>query len=205
MAERTLIARVHADPQEDRIVHVAAPAVGVVDLRGDLGMFLNRFERIGLMRILGERYVIRLPRDVQGRVARVHLPDSRTAVAFDAPLLVLDQAPEVPDVARALDPESRSLGTGVREATEELITVRAPSEGTFYRRPGPDAPAFVEPGSRVRTGSVLGLVEVMKCFNHIVYGGVGLPDSAVVVEVLLEDAAEIGFGQPLFLVRPTGA
>ncbi len=51
--------------------------------------------------------------------------------------------------------------------------------------------------------SVLGLVEIMKCFNQITYGGAGLPDRGQVAEILAEDTAEVQFGQVLFRIKPT--
>jgi acetyl-CoA carboxylase biotin carboxyl carrier protein len=80
--------------------------------------------------------------------------------------------------------------------------VKSPSEGIFYRRSAPDSPPFVDIGARVSSGTVLGLVEVMKCFNQIAYGGPGLPEHGEVVKILADDAAEVQFGQPLFWVRP---
>jgi biotin carboxyl carrier protein len=49
---------------------------------------------------------------------------------------------------------------------------------------------------------VLGLVEIMKCFNQITYGGPGLPERGRVAEILAEDAAEVQFGQVLFRIKP---
>jgi hypothetical protein len=43
----------------------------------------------------------------------------------------------------------------------------------------------------------------MKCFNQILYGGPGLPDEGIVVSIRAEDASEVRFGTPLFLIRPT--
>ena len=80
--------------------------------------------------------------------------------------------------------------------------MQAPSEGVFYRRPSPDSPPYVEEGARVESGAVLGLVEVMKSFNQITYGGPGLPERARVERVLAEDSVEVQFGQRLFLIRP---
>ena len=45
--------------------------------------------------------------------------------------------------------------------------IRSPLPGTFYRRPGPDEPPFVEDGGAVEAGSVVGLVEVMKTFHEV--------------------------------------
>jgi biotin carboxyl carrier protein len=62
----------------------------------------------------------------------------------------------------------------------------------------------VDEGSEVGTGSVLGLVEIMKCFHQITYGGAGLPERGSVARILVENAAEVELGQELFLVRPLG-
>ena len=73
----------------------------------------------------------------------------------------------------------------------------------FYRRPSPDSPPYVEVGSQVSMGGMLGLVEIMKCFHHITYGGPGLPEGGEIVKILAEDASEVRFGQALFHVKPT--
>ena len=86
----------------------------------------------------------------------------------------------------------------------DLIPVPSPSDGIFYRRSSPESAAYVEVGRPVSKGTVLGLVEVMKSFNQIVYGSPGLPERGVVASVLVEDAAEVRFGQPLFMIRAQG-
>ena len=92
--------------------------------------------------------------------------------------------------------------TGADEGLAEgLHAVRAPTDGVFYRKPSPDAPPFVEKGCRVSRGQAVGLVEVMKTFNQIVYGGPGLPDEAEVVDIRCEDGSEVSAGQPLIVVR----
>jgi biotin carboxyl carrier protein len=77
----------------------------------------------------------------------------------------------------------------------------APTDGVFYRRPDPASPPFVEPGERIRSGQPIGLVEVMKTFNQIAYGGPGLPEEALVVEFRREDGDEIARGDILVVVR----
>jgi acetyl-CoA carboxylase biotin carboxyl carrier protein len=72
----------------------------------------------------------------------------------------------------------------------------------FYRRPRPDEPAYVEVGQVVESGSTLGLVEVMKCFSAITYGGQQLPARAEVAEIRADDGAEVTADQILFVVRP---
>ncbi len=79
--------------------------------------------------------------------------------------------------------------------------VVCPADGIFYRRPRPGDPAYVEVGSEVRTGQTLGLIEAMKTFSPIPYGGPGLPSPARIVEVRATDSQEIRHGQVIFVVR----
>ena len=65
-----------------------------------------------------------------------------------------------------------------RDLPEGTFAVTSPTHGMFYRRPRPDEPAYVEAGQIVENGSTLGLVEVMKCFAAITYGGDQLPSRA---------------------------
>ena len=80
--------------------------------------------------------------------------------------------------------------------------MHSPTNGVFYRRPDPQSPSYVSTGDTIEHGHILGLVEVMKCFNQVRYGGEGMPARARVVELGSEDGAEIQFGQLLFLLEP---
>jgi acetyl-CoA carboxylase biotin carboxyl carrier protein len=72
----------------------------------------------------------------------------------------------------------------------------------FYRRPNPESSPYVEPGDIVEEGVTLALVEVMKCFSAITYGGNGLPSRAEVLEARAEEGEEVEADQVLFVVRP---
>ena len=78
------------------------------------------------------------------------------------------------------------------------ITIKSPMIGTFYRRPSPDKPNFVEVGDEVSTGKVVCIIEAMKLFNEI-----ESEISGRVVKILLEDASPVEYDQPLFLVDPS--
>jgi acetyl-CoA carboxylase biotin carboxyl carrier protein len=79
----------------------------------------------------------------------------------------------------------------------EGVVVRAPSLGTFYRSPKPGAAPYVEVGAEVTADSQLCLLEVMKLYTAVEAGVAG-----VVVQVLVDDAALVEHGQPLFVIRP---
>ena len=83
-------------------------------------------------------------------------------------------------------------------ANDNLVTVRSPMIGTFYRSAAPGKPVFVETGDEITPGKVLCIIEAMKLFNEI--------ESEVkgrIVKVLAEDASPVEFDQPLFLVDPS--
>ena len=82
-----------------------------------------------------------------------------------------------------------------QQAKGELPTVNAPLTGVFYRSPTPQAPPFVQIGAVVNKGDVIALIEAMKLFNEIQSEVRGR-----IVRVLVENAAPVEFGQPLFLV-----
>ncbi|MGB5942496.1 MAG: acetyl-CoA carboxylase biotin carboxyl carrier protein [Leeuwenhoekiella sp.] len=84
-----------------------------------------------------------------------------------------------------------------KEDNSNYITVKSPIIGTFYRKPGPDKPTFVEVGKKIKEGDVLCVIEAMKLFNEI-----ESEVSGTIVKVLIDDASPVEFDQPLFLVDP---
>ena len=80
----------------------------------------------------------------------------------------------------------------------KYITIKSPIIGTFYRKPAPDKPVFVEVGKTVNQGDVLCVIEAMKLFNEI-----ESEVSGKIVKVLVDDASPVEFDQPLFLVDPS--
>ncbi len=81
---------------------------------------------------------------------------------------------------------------------DKYITIKSPIIGTFYRKPAPDKPMFVEVGSTIGTGDVLCVIEAMKLFNEIESEVTGK-----IVKILVDDASPVEFDQPLFLVDPS--
>jgi len=78
-----------------------------------------------------------------------------------------------------------------------LLTIKSPMIGTFYRKSSPDKPNLVDVGSEVATGTVVCIIEAMKLFNEI--------ESEIkgkIVKVLVDDASPVEYDQPLFLVEP---
>jgi acetyl-CoA carboxylase biotin carboxyl carrier protein len=82
-------------------------------------------------------------------------------------------------------------------AASNLITIKSPMIGTFYRRASPDKPLFVEVGDEITPGKVVCIIEAMKLFNEI-----ESEISGKIVKVLVEDASPVEYDQPLYLVEP---
>jgi acetyl-CoA carboxylase biotin carboxyl carrier protein len=88
----------------------------------------------------------------------------------------------------------------VSSASEDgkYITIKSPIIGTFYRKPSPDKPVFVEVGKEIKEGDVLCVIEAMKLFNEI-----ESEISGKIVKILVDDSSPVEFDQPLFLVDPS--
>ncbi len=101
------------------------------------------------------------------------------------PVAALSQAPAAPVAAAPAE-------------NANYITVKSPMIGTFYRKPSPDKPMFVEVGSTIGKGDVLCVIEAMKLFNEI-----ESEVSGKIVKILVDDMSPVEFDQPLFLVDPS--
>ena len=102
-------------------------------------------------------------------------------IAASAPAPAAPAAPSAPSAAVA----------------NNLLTIKSPMIGTFYRRAAPDKPLMAEEGTAVSPGKVVCIIEAMKLFNEIESEFKG-----TIVKVLVEDASPVEFDQPLFLVQP---
>ena len=78
------------------------------------------------------------------------------------------------------------------------MIVKSPIIGTFYRKPSPDKPSFVEVGQSVSKGDVLCVIEAMKLFNEI-----ESDFSGKIVKILVDDQSPVEFDQPLFIIDPS--
>lgn len=109
------------------------------------------------------------------------------------------QAPAAAPAAPAAPaPAAADAPAATQDEDSKYITIKSPIIGTFYRKPSPDKPSFVEVGSSIAQGDVLCVIEAMKLFNEI-----ESEVSGKIVKVLVDDATPVEFDQPLFLVDPS--
>ena len=90
----------------------------------------------------------------------------------------------------------KTIETNANEGTDNLITIKSPMIGTFYRKSSPDKKVFIEVGDIINEGDVLCVVEAMKLFNEI-----ESEISGKIVKILVDDSSPVEFDQPLFLVE----
>lgn len=114
-------------------------------------------------------------------------------------------APAIPPVPTSPPPvvaqpiaQTPEAPTSPSNEDSKYITIKSPIIGTFYRKPSPDKPMFVEVGSDIKIGDTVCIIEAMKLFNEI-----ESEVSGKVVKVLVEDSTPVEFDQPLFLVDPS--
>jgi len=113
-----------------------------------------------------------------------------------APMAVAPQL--AAPVAAAPAPVAATPVAPAQEEESKYITVKSPMIGTFYRKPSPDKPLFVEVGDTINVGDTVCVVEAMKLFNEI-----ESEVSGKIVKVLVDDSSPVEFDQPLFLVDPS--
>lgn len=81
-------------------------------------------------------------------------------------------------------------------SASDLYEVTSPMVGTFYRSPAPDEPPFVDTGDRIKPGQTVCIIEAMKLMNEL-----EAEISGEVVEILVQNAEPVEFGQPLMRVK----
>ncbi|MDG5767165.1 acetyl-CoA carboxylase biotin carboxyl carrier protein [Balneolales bacterium ANBcel1] len=115
------------------------------------------------------------------------------------PPAVQYQAPAPAPAPQAAPAESAApTASAETDKDENLITVRSPIVGTFYRAPSPESDPYLNTGDTVSKGDVLCIIEAMKIMNEIESEHTGK-----VVKILAEEAQPVEFDQPLFLIQPS--
>jgi len=174
---------------------VRAPAPGWFHLLVAADHLVAPGDVIGELEILGRVVRITAPR-VQGlvKLATKGPALARRPVAYGEVLFRV-----ATDVAIAgVD----AAGAASTSAANHGVVFRAPTSGRFYGRPAPDKPAFVEVGRELSAGTTVCLLEVMKTFHRVTYGGSDVPPRAKVKDVLVTDGADVNQGDALLALDP---
>lgn len=135
--------------------------------------------------------------DKDGKVTIKQKEEPVVTVAA-APQQVYNVAPAAaPAPVAAAAPQPAAASAPAAPKADNLITIKSPMIGTFYRRPSPDKPNFAEIGTEIIPGKTICIIEAMKLFNEI-----EAEISGTIVKILVEDNNPVEYDQPLFLVEP---
>lgn len=86
---------------------------------------------------------------------------------------------------------------GEAESSLQGQAIKSPMVGTFYRSPGPDVDPFIKVGDHVSKGDTLCIIEAMKIMNEV-----EAEVSGVILDIQIENAQPVEYGQTLFLIEP---
>ena len=119
--------------------------------------------------------------------------------------LIVEDIPTPVSIPASQQPTQAVQEVNIQETTQSVslendnqVIVKSPIIGTFYRKPSPDKPSFVEVGQSVSKGDVLCVIEAMKLFNEI-----ESDFSGKIVKILVDDQSPVEFDQPLFIIDPS--
>ena len=124
-------------------------------------------------------------------------PIAETSTTLQTVPGVVVQASQPTALATEVEAPEKLESQPDKNETDNLITIKSPMIGTFYRKPSPEKDVFIEVGDTVKEGDVLCVVEAMKLFNEI-----ESEVSGKIVKILVDDSSPVEFDQPLFLVEP---
>ena len=119
--------------------------------------------------------------------------------------IIVEDVPTPVSIPASQQPTQAVQEVNMQETTQSVnlendnqVIVKSPIIGTFYRKPSPDKPSFVEVGQSVSKGDVLCVIEAMKLFNEI-----ESDFSGKIVKILVDDQSPVEFDQPLFIIDPS--
>lgn len=174
-------------------VELRAPSPGIFVPWIAQGDLVSPGAAIGELAVLGRSSALVVPRtagDAAATGIALPLPPATHAVGYGDLLVALD-----PSLQRAADARDEP-GPAMQDIALGLV-FRAPTSGRFYGRSAPDKPPFVAEGTQLAAGTTICLLEVMKTFHRVTYGGPSLPETAQVRRVLVADGDDVNAGDPL--------
>lgn len=167
--------------EEDRIT-LRSPGVGRWHQSPEIGEVVRAGKPMGTLQVLGRAHVLVVPDGVSGVVIEIA---DRYDVEFDQVLAILGDELN----------ETTALESVKHTTSDGALVFTSSSSGRYYSRPSPDKPAFVNVGDEIEIGQIVFLLEVMKTFSRVAYGGDAMPARARVVRILPADGDDLEPGQ----------
>ena len=150
---------------------------------------MNLKEIKEMINLMNDNGLVELEIEKDGTRIRLKKATSQTE-GLNAPIVI--EREKVSEGQKLRDYSEVIEKTGVK-----TVEIKAPMVGTFYRAPSPEAPPYVEVGQVIEPGGVICIIEAMKLMNEIKSEIKGK-----VLEVLVENAEPVEFGQPMFIIEP---
>lgn len=141
--------------------------------------------------------------EISIRTSNFQGKNTQVVQAGAAPMIQMPTPPPAAPAAAPAEAPAKAAASAApakkeAEKQENLLEIKSPIVGTFYRSGAPDKPPYVKPGDTVAKGDCVCIVEAMKLFNEI-----ESEVSGTIVKVMVEDAAPVEYDQVLFLVDPS--
>ena len=150
---------------------------------------MNLKEIKELINLMNENGLVELEIEKDGTSIRL----KKTASGYET-----SSAPVVIERARAhQDTLAQEPAESSDKIAEKTVEIKSPMVGTLYRAPSPESPAYVEVGQVIEPGQVICIIEAMKLMNEIKSEIKGK-----VIEILVDNAEPVEFGQPMFIIDP---
>ena len=145
-----------------------------------------------LINLMNENGLLELEIEKDGM--RIRLKKTSSGIeSMGAPIIVERHS----SIEAAAAQQAAASTTPAEKAQAKTVEIRAPMVGTFYRSPSPEAPPYAEIGQTIEVGQVICIIEAMKLMNEIKSEIKGK-----ILEILVDNAEPVEFGQPLFLIEP---
>lgn len=201
-AQEAIELRASLGARGDERIEVRSPAVGRWLNAPEPGAWFASGMSLGTLETLGRR--VPLIARFEGRAIEV-AAGPEPALDHGALMLVLEPR-TVTDAASASSRAGEAALAASSDDAKELDSsarwfFRAPRGGRFYLRASPDAEPFIRTGQTLAVGETIGLLEVMKTYSRIVYGG-ELPARGRITAILVEDEADLSPGDPIVELAP---
>lgn len=144
-----------------------------------------------MISLMNENNLLELEIEKDGLRIKLKKCQGQSGEQFSAPVYIERQQVS-PTVANA-----QEAALAQKDAALNKLEIKSPMVGTFYRAPSPEAPPFIEINQDIEPGQVICIIEAMKLMNEIKSEVKGK-----VIEILVDNAEPVEFGQPLFLIEP---
>ena len=156
-------------------------------MKGSVNMNIKEIKE--MINLMNENNLVELEIEKDGMRVRLKKTSSATDMA-SSPITVTQEKVISDSVVREASGHQEKLQVKTQE-------IKAPMVGTLYRAPAPEAPPYVEVGQVIDVGQVICVIEAMKLMNEIKAEVKGK-----ILEILVDNAEPVEFGQPMFLIEP---